>query len=179
MGEWILIVVGAVFLYFCGYGIVHMLRLRRKGTIRTRLFEDTQTGLRFRHAAEWEILPSEDGGLEFLTHEHDGRGKIRIGAKEVFHPDPETVLRNSLREQGFTLDEPDFHPFAYKDWHGGYIESRAMRETERLYLQEWIVDGAGLRLHLSYRCSVLYGQIDAFDIDQLMRTLEMSPAQPE
>lgn len=174
MGEWILVAVGAVFLYFCAYGIVHMLRLRRKGTLKTRRFEDPETGLCFLHPSEWELVARE-GKIEFLTHEHDGRVEIRIARLPSGLPDPAAAVLESLARAGIEADEPGPHPFENGPWKGAYAESRASQELERLYLQEWVVDGAGLRIHLRYRCSVLYGQIDGFDIDQLFRSLTHAP----
>lgn len=172
MGEWILLAVGTLFFYACIHGILYLVRLRRRGMIRRRDYRDPQGRFSLHYPAEWEIVERK-GKLLFLTHDHDGRLEIVILPRISGEPPPKEFLQAKIAVSGIQLDEPAIHEFRIPAGPGACLESRATQDFERLYLQEWVVDAGDLRILLSYRCSVLYGLVDGYYIDQLVKSISL------
>ncbi len=165
--EWIVLAGGILFLYACLFGIAHMLRLRKKGMQRSREYRDSQSRFVFRYPMEW-TLEAKNNSISFITHDHDGAGQIEI-------LQPASNLRESLlqrlEKQGITPDETQIHPFQIQGCDGVSLETRATRGTDRIYIQEWLINAGDYYFALSYQCSVLYGLVDGYYIDQLIRSI--------
>ena len=172
MGEWILLAAGTLFLYACLHGILYLLRLRRRGMIHRKDYQDPRGRFSFQYPAEWDLEEREER-LLLITHDHDGKVEIVLVPKSTNNPPANEFLKGTIAASGIQLDEPAIHEIRVQAGLGAYFESRATRDFERFYLQEWVLDAGEFPILLSYRCSVLYGLIDGFFIDQLVKTIRV------
>lgn len=172
MGEWLLVAIGIVFLYFCIYGIVHLVRLRKHGMLSPVGYSDPQSRFRFVFPSEWTLI-TKNPNLVFRTNDHDGKVTITLLDRSTSELGGEAHLRRKLEEQGISPDDVEFNAIETHGRTAISLESRATQDLERLYFQEWLVDLPKCRFLLSYRCSVLYGLVDGQSIDQLIRSLKV------
>lgn len=147
-----------------------MLRLRKKGMQRSREYRDPQSRFVFRYPTEWSLEAKTDY-ISFITHDHDGAGQIEWIENRSTNSSLNSILLQRLEKQGIVPDETQIQSIQIQGRDGVSLETRATRGTDRLYIQEWLIDAGDCHFALSYQCSVLYGLVDGYYIDQLIRSI--------
>ncbi|MBI2194613.1 MAG: hypothetical protein HYU36_21750 [Planctomycetes bacterium] len=174
---WYLLVIGIGAFYVFSFGAIVLLgRLKRFTLEDGTPFRDAADRLSFRYPPAWERR-ADGPDVLFQSREKDGVLRVRVRDRRDLPLSPEEILANLTREREIQWDDPRTEVMSAGTARGIHLESRAtVGGDQRYYYQIWILVNDSAVAILEYHCSVLFGMVDAFYLDRLMRTLRMPAA---
>jgi hypothetical protein len=171
---WLLLAGGLLLLL---YGAWLLRRVRRFGLGPGRPLELAGGAVQLRYPHWWTCELEGSARARLITHDHDGELIVTGAVRQRPAEDPVLALSQYLQRQPIRFDEPS--PISIREGPvpGALLASTAtlldQDEERRASLTYYLFEGPSTRLLFIYRCSVLYGLVDNFYLDQIVRTLRI------
>ncbi|HEX9636407.1 MAG TPA: hypothetical protein VGB99_02645 [Acidobacteriota bacterium] len=171
---WLVLAAGLLFVLV---GLWQLRRARRAGLGNGLPLELGAGAVRLRYPHWWTLSLENKETARLKTQDHDGELVIRCVPRSGAAEDPAVLLSRHLEQQRIRFDEWPPVRISEGPVPGAMLASTAtlieQDEEVRANLITYLFEGLATRLTLEYRCSVLYGLVDAYYLDLMVRTLQI------
>jgi hypothetical protein len=174
MSSLVFVLLLAALAAFALHGAVLLRRVRRHGLGPGRVLRLGGGALNLRYPHFWSCELKGPERARLITHDHDGALMVSWATRPGPPEDPVAALRRHLETSGWRFDDPEIASLNAGPTPGAMLSSTATTgEGDRLNVIVYLFEGSAGRALLEYRCSVLYGQVDAFYLERMARELRL------